>query len=126
MKIKNVLNFSFKKEEIIKETNNIITESKNFYNKLTKNNLDEITFDNIVKKISRNEAEFSTKKNNIQFLSFVSEDKIIRKASTDCSIELEKYKIEVNMRKDVYELLLKIKKDNLNDLEKKLLNKMIV
>ena len=65
--------------------------------------------------------------NNLQFLSFVSEDKEIREASTESNKTLEEYKIEVSMRKDIFEVLLKVKnkKENLDKVEERLLNKML-
>jgi Zn-dependent oligopeptidase len=98
MKIKNLLKFDLKKEEIIKETTKIIKESRDFYNSIEKS--EKVDFQ-IIKKISIKEAELQTRIENIKFYSFVSEDKDLREESTNSSKLFEEYKIEIRMKKKI-------------------------
>jgi Zn-dependent oligopeptidase len=124
MKIKNLLKFDLKKEEIIKETTKIIKESRDFYNSIEKS--EKVDFQ-IIKKISIKEAELQTRIENIKFYSFVSEDKDLREESTNSSKLFEEYKIEISMKKEIYQVLKKVKENEkgLTKLELRVLNKMI-
>lgn len=110
------LNWNLSTEEILKRTDELIERSRKVYNAVGALKPEELTYENCLKALSDDTAEYHTAKSNLDFPQHVSTDKEIRTASTEADRKLSEFEVEVSMRKDVFDNLVAFKERNIGPL----------
>lgn len=121
------LDFSLDSKKIEDLSDEIIKTNDNFLAELTKTSLSKATFETVIKPLSELESWSETYSNSCIFPQFVHLDKSVRQASKTASEKLESYRIQQNMREDIYNLVKAVyeKNQNLDHEDSRILNKMI-
>lgn len=110
------LNWNLSTEEILKRTDELIERSRKVYDAVGALKPEELTYENCLKALSDDTAEYHTAKSNLDFPQHVSTDKEIRTASTEADRKLSEFEVEVSMRKDVFDNLVAFKERNIGPL----------
>ncbi|CAH3175310.1 unnamed protein product [Porites lobata] len=110
------LNWNLSTEEILKRTDELIERSSKVYDAVGALKPEELTYENCLKALSDDTAEYHTAKSNLDFPQHVSTDKEIRTASTEADRKLSEFEVEVSMRKDVFDNLVAFKERNIGPL----------
>ncbi|CAH3015421.1 unnamed protein product [Porites evermanni] len=110
------LDWNLSTEEILKRTDELIERSRKVYNAVGALRPEELTYENCLKALSDDTAEYHTAKSNLDFPQHVSTDREIRTASTEADRKLSEFEVEVSMRKDVFDNLVAFKERNIGPL----------
>jgi Zn-dependent oligopeptidase len=123
-------NLNITADEIINETNLLIKHSTNINNKIANLKID--TGDDVNKfleLLSDDINKFQIFHSLCSFLQYVSPDEKVRNASFIADLTLSKYVNELNLRKDIYDQLIIMSKNDykkLDPIDIKFLNKLIL
>jgi Zn-dependent oligopeptidase len=99
------ISWNLSPEEIEKETESIISDTKSRIDKIIAINDDSRTFKNTVLALENLIADLKDTSNLLEFFSYVSTDVKVRKASTKARSTLAKYKVERKMNVGLYKAL---------------------
>ena len=121
-------NLNISADEIINETNLIIKSSKKINDEIANLKiLTRIDVDKLMELISDDINKFQIFHSLCSFLQYISPDEKIRNASFIADLTLSKYINELNLRKDIYDQLLIVKKyKHLDNIDIKFLDKLIL
>ncbi|CAI4284304.1 BAK_1a_G0004960.mRNA.1.CDS.1 [Saccharomyces cerevisiae] len=93
-------NWSFTPSDISGKTNEIINNSNNFYDSMSK--VESPSVGNFVEPFMKFENELGPIINQLTFLQHVSSDKEIRDASVNSSMKLDELNIDLSLRHDIF------------------------
>lgn len=102
--------FQYTSEEIKEETQRIVAECRQQYDKLGRMDPEEANFVNVVRRMNMIDAESNSIMNILCFLQHASPDKDVRNASRECQELWQKFQIESAQREDIYRLFKEVEK----------------
>ncbi|CAH8537543.1 unnamed protein product [Schistosoma haematobium] len=103
------LKWSATVDDIVERTSTLISHAVSVYDKVGSS--EPASFKSVVLLMSLFEAGYQTEKNAIDFLQHISACKAIRDASYDATRRLSDVKVELEMRKDVFEKFVSVQKN---------------
>ena len=97
--------FDYTPQEMVELTDDLLERGANMVNELVSIPKADKTFENTMLPLARFESEFSTLKNNIEFIRYVSPDKARRDQSVALEEKYVAFSTKMYMRVDFYEAL---------------------
>merc|ERR1719494_1389720 len=121
------LKWDLSKEDIEKATEDLIQTSRAVFDAVGSLKEEELTFNNLLKALGDNDAEYSKTRNMLDFPQHVSQSKELRAASTEADKKLSEFDVEMSMRQDVFDNInaYKEKNEDLSAEGKRYLEKLI-
>ncbi|XP_076029322.1 thimet oligopeptidase-like isoform X2 [Oratosquilla oratoria] len=98
--------FDFRKvtpEELEKQVDALIEEQRGAYDEIAALNLDEVNYDNCIKRLADLMCLRATKGSPLDFPQHAATDKLVREASSNAEQKLEDFDVEMSMRKDIFD-----------------------
>ncbi|KAK2155249.1 hypothetical protein LSH36_245g03012 [Paralvinella palmiformis] len=93
-------------DDLAKEADLLLAKSKATYDAVGALKREEVTVENVVKKLTDDFTDYSTQRNLLDFVQHVSPDKSLRDASVAVDKKLSEFDVEMSMRQDVFDNLL--------------------
>eukprot|EP00741_Cyanophora_paradoxa_P006272 tig00000989_g6081.t1 len=103
------LRFNLTTADISSLADQLIQVSKDTMDQVAAVPAEDASFEKVIAPIARDEARWATFDCMVTFPAYVSPDKDVRKASTDCDKRLKEFQIELSMREDVYKSVMAFK-----------------
>lgn len=104
----NRLRFDLTVEDINKQAEKLMQDSKDVYDAVGAVKAGEVTFENVIQALAENDINYSTERNILDFPQHVFPQKELRDASVAVDKQLSDFDVEMSMRPDVFESLVAI------------------
>ncbi|XP_064624958.1 thimet oligopeptidase-like [Lineus longissimus] len=105
-----ILRWDLTANDIRNQVGDVIETSKKTYDAIGALKQEEINYDSVIQALTDDNAEYTVRRNMLDFCQHVSPDKVTREASVEVDKKLSEFDVEMSMRKDVFDALLSFEK----------------